>query len=925
MLKSWTKTLLLGLALICSSTLTAQKLQVTGLTCEYRTNPMGIDVAKPRFGWQITERALDQAKEKDVKQAHYQIQVSKVPEFDSEGLLWDSGKKSGEQSQLIEYAGAALVPMQTYYWQVRIWDQNGAATDWSGRGRFETGLMDAKWRASWIEQPDTQARMAPATMFRRAFQLQKKVASARAYVTAHGVYELYVNGQRIGDAHLTPGWTNYQDYLQYQVYDIMPQIKSGQNAVGAIVGDGWYRGTLGWESQWGFYGKKTGLLCQIRIVYTDGTEEWIKTDGSWRCTADGPIRMNDIYNGETYDARMEQAKWSTSDFNDNAWKLVIKVSADPAQIVATLGEPIRTTQKITPISVSRQPDGKWLVDFGQNMVGVVQLAMRGGKSGSTVTVSHAEVLDKQGKFYTENLRNAKCQWRYTMRGEGEEVYHPHFTFMGFRYALIEGYPGTLTAKDVTGLVWHSDLGMTGTFECSHPLINRLQQNIQWGQRGNFLDVPTDCPQRDERLGWTGDAQAFVSTAAYNMHVSQFFRKWLRDMASEQRPDGTIPVVIPDIVNKKDAQTVFVSAGWSDAVAIVPIAMYRSYGDRQALEEQYPAMKSWVEYMRTKAGKSNIYTNGSVFGDWLYYAPPVSGFSQFAHDGYTDHDYISTAFYAHSVEVLATTAMVLGKRAEADQYFRLFEDVKRAFQREYITPNGRTASGSQTSYVLALHFRLLPDSVTTIAANHLTADIRGRGNRLSTGFLGTPYLCQVLSDNGHTDLAYELLLQEQYPSWLYPVKMGATTIWERWDGIRPDSTFQDKGMNSFNHYAYGAIGDWMYNVVAGIDPSTPALGSLDLKPHPTQRLQYARATYQSPYGMVASGWEVRDDKVIVSVEIPHNATAMLTLPDTQLSKITESGAPLKRSEGMQRIDTVAGAMIQLGSGRYVFEYPAPWKK
>jgi alpha-L-rhamnosidase len=489
--------------------------------------------------------------------------------------------------------------------------------------------------------------------------------------------------------------------------------------------------------------------------------------------------------------------------------------------------------------------------------------------------------------------------------------------MGFRFVEVTGFPGELTTDNLTGVVVHSDMVVTGSFECSNSLVNQLQHNIQWGQKGNFVDVPTDCPQRDERLGWTGDAQAFCRTAAFNMDVSSFFTKWLKDIAADQKPAGEVPFVIPDILNKQGSLTAETSAGWGDVSVIAPWTIYQVYGDKKLLETQYKSMKAWVEYIRKKAGDNYIWKNGSVFGDWLFYHPPVNSHTE--SDGYTDHDFIATAFYAYSTSILSETAKALGKTEDAKMYTDLFNKIKEVFINEYVTKAGRVGTNSQTSYVLALKFNLLPDNLRSKAAEFLANDIKIRNNHLSTGFLGTPYLCHVLSDNGYTDVAYDLLLQESYPSWLYPVKMGATTIWERWDGEKTDSTFQDPGMNSFNHYAYGAIGDWMYRVSAGIEIMGPGYKHIIIQPHPTKKLAYSRASFESSYGTIASGWEKKDGKIIVKVRIPVNTTATIILPAVSQDKVTGDGKALSLNIYLKDIKSADNKVtMEAGSGEYTFE-------
>ncbi|MCC6459589.1 MAG: family 78 glycoside hydrolase catalytic domain [Saprospiraceae bacterium] len=889
----------------------AQPLTVGSLSCEFKTNPLGISTQQPRLSWKLT------APGRNVLQTAYSIRVSSAAEFNGKTILWDSGRIASGESVQQAYTGPALESGKRYFWQVRVWDNERRASDWSPTAFWEMGMLAPEdWRAQWIETAAERERFAPPPMFRKSFSLRKKIASARAYVSAHGLYELYLNGQKVGDEVLAPGWTAYNKRQQYQVYDVTSLLKTGDNAAGAYLGDGWFRGTLGWVFQWGFYGKKLGLLCQIHVQYTNGTDEWIATDNTWKTWQDGPIRMTDIYNGEHYDARRELPGWDMPGFDDSAWPAA-QIGAKPsAELIASAGVPVRKIQEIKPVRIFRTPKGELVADLGQNMVGWMRLRVQ-GPAGTVIRISHAEVLDKAGNFYTENLRKADCRLEYTLKGGGPETYEPRFTFMGFRYVRLEGWPGEPTPEQLTGIVVHSDMPLNGSFECSNPLLNQLQHNILWGQKGNFVDVPTDCPQRDERLGWTGDAQAFCRTAAFNMGVAAFYTKWAADIAADQRADGAIPWVIPDILNKPNSEKVGISAGWSDVATILPWTMYQVYGDKRLLETQYPSMKAWVEYQLRQSGESLIWKNGSVFGDWLFYRPAPHQASEA--DGHTDRDLIATAFFAYSTQLLQQAARVLDKTEDEVYYQVLGRHIREAFQREYLTATGRLVSHSQTAYVLALMFDLLPEPQRPKAVQYLVEDIRERKNHLSTGFLGTPYLCHVLSSNGQTDLAYELLLQESYPSWLYPVKLGATTIWERWDGIKPDSTFQDPGMNSFNHYAYGAIGDWMYRVVAGLEIGSPGYRHIRIQPQPTAKLDFAQASYESQYGLVASGWERQGQTLKIVTRIPINTTATIYLPKARLEDVQEGGKSLRavlpkaRQEG-------SGVVVEVGSGDYVFVYP-----
>ena len=516
-----------------------------------------------------------------------------------------------------------------------------------------------------------------------------------------------------------------------------------------------------------------------------------------------------------------------------------------------------------------------------------------------------------------NLRVAKCQLTYTLAGTGEETYEPRFTFMGFRYVEVTGFPGELTADNLTGVVVHSDMQQPELMKVQILCLTSCSIIFSGDRKVILLMSQPIVRRRDERLGWTGDAQAFSRTAAFNFDVSAFFTKWLKDVAADQKPGGEVPDVIPDVLNRQDAKTAAPSAGWGDVAVIAPWTMYTVYGDKKLLETQYPSMKAWVEYIRKKAGDSYIWKGGSKYGDWLFYHPPVNNHPE--PDGYTEHDFIATAFFAYSASLLAKAAKELGKTEDEKYYTDLFNKIKKVFNDEYVTPAGRVGTNSQTSYVLALMFNLLPDELREKAAAFLVNDIKSRRNHLSTGFLGTPFLCHVLTQNGYTDVAYDLLLQETYPSWLYPVKMGATTIWERWDGQKTDSTFQDPGMNSFNHYAYGAIGDWMYRVSAGIETLDPGYKHLLIQPHPTEKMSYSKASFESPYGTVASGWERKDGKIIVTVKIPANTKATICLPAKSTDMVTEGGKPLDSNPNFSEIRTQNNNILfESGSGHFVFE-------
>jgi alpha-L-rhamnosidase len=905
--------LILAVAILVSfntplSSKTPSKISLTNLRVEYKNNPIGIDVMKPRLSWEIV------SDERGVRQTAYQLRAAGEIENLKSGknLLWDTGKVNSDQSIHVEYKGSVLKSGQRVYWQVRIWDENDRPINWSQIAFWEMGLLKpSDWKASWI-QPDIDedvTKSQPCPFLRKQFQLSKEAKSARAYVTSLGLYEVQINGQRVGDQVFTPGWTSYNKRLQYQTYEITNLLTNGNNAVGVILGDGWYRGYSGWNQKRNYYGEKLALLLQIQVTYPDGTSEIIGTDATWKA-ATGPILESDIYNGEIYDARLEMDGWSNAGFNDNDWKPVKVVDNSKEILVASFGPPVRKIQEIQPIKIINTPKGETVFDMGQNMVGWVRLKVK-GQPGTTVTLRHAEVLDKDGNFYTENLRSAKQRVQYILKGGNEEIYEPHFTFQGFRYVAVDGYPGESTLQSLTGIVIHSDMIPTGNFSCNDALINQLQHNIQWGQKGNFLDVPTDCPQRDERMGWTGDAQVFAPTACFNFDAASFYTKWLKDLAADQFENGAVPHVVPDVL-KGGA-----SAAWADAAVIVPWTVYLCYGDKRVLEQQYESMKAWVNYMQNQSGDTYLWNKGNHFGDWLAFATTRSDYP----GATTDKDLIATAYFAHSTDILQRVALILDKKEDAQKYANLFEKIKQAFQNEFVTPNGRMSSNTQTAYSLALAFDLLPEPLKAKAAERLAEDVK-KFKHITTGFVGANLISNVLTDFGYVDLAYLLLNRKEYPSWLYPITKGATTIWERWDGIKPDGMFQDPGMNSFNHYAYGAIGDWLYRVVAGveIDPLNPGYKHIIIRPQPGSGLSYASASHQSMYGKIESSWKIENDYFSLSVTIPPNTQATVFLPSAQINEVFENGKSLKDVKGIvnyfQDGNTVK---IELDSGRYRFEY------
>jgi alpha-L-rhamnosidase len=923
-------------------------LLVQDLRCEYQDNPLGIDVVQPRLSWKLASA------QRGVVQSAYQIQVTETSD-----VLWETGQVLSPQSIHVPYGGSVLRSGQRCTWRVRVWDGNDRPSAWSEPAWWEMGLLHpSDWQAHWIEpgwQEDPNAE-PPCPYLRTTFSVEGPVSSARAYITSLGFYELFLNGQRVGDACFTPGYTSYHRRLQYQTYDITALLQEHENAIGVILGDGWYRGKLGAFSQRNTYGERLALLVQLHLRYADGHQQLVLSDEGWQATT-GPLLRSDVQAGEVYDARLEMPGWNRPGFDARQWQKVEAVSYPKDHLVATTGPLVRPHEEITPIALVRTPKGETVVDMGQNFAGVVRFSVQ-GPAGTTVRLQHGETLDAQGNFTTAHL-HVPQRWqevRYTLKGEAEEGYTPHFTFHGFRYVKVEGCPGLPSLEQFTGLALYSDLPETGTFECSDPLINRLQQNILWSQKSNFLEIPTDCPTR-ERTSWTGDIQVFARTGSFLMQTAGFLSKWLQDLAAEQVADGQVANIVPSPVLARPGKAVSVpwitravpypgksfpaSAGWGDAAVIVPWTLYQCYGDQRVLEQQYASMKAWVEYMRKQAKKqpwfrrlnplswskqekharqSYLWDTGFHFGEWL--EPDESLFGPKMAIGILKRmlfsaPLVATAYFAHSTHLLAETARVLGKEEEAQEYETLHHRITEAYQATFIGRDGQIHPDKQASYVRALAFDLVPPALQRAAVDHLVRLIKENNDHLGTGFLSTPFLCHVLSEHGQVEVAYALLKQDTMPSWLYEVKKGATTIWEDWDGIGEDGT--PKG--SLNHYAKGSVGSWLYQVVAGIEPGTPGYKHIRFRPRPGGGLTAASAGYHSLYGEVASSWQMRDGTFTLTITVPANTTATVFLPDAEARQVTEGGQIVETVEGVIQVNQEQEAtVIEVGSGTYAFAYP-----
>jgi len=889
------------------------QIQTNNLLTEYLKNPVGIDITHPRFYWKLYSEQQNQV------QTAYQILVASTPALltEKKADMWNSGKIESANSIHVEYAGKALQSRDACWWTVRVWDKNGKPSKWSKQAYFEMGLLSPEdWKAEWIKTSiNFDEYSYPSPMFRKEFYIGKNVRKARVYISSLGLYEMKINGKRVGDYLLTPGFTSYDYRNQYQVYDVTSMLNIGNNAIGIILGNGWYRN---FNLNRGNMAEKKlqdlMLIFQLEIVYDNGIKEIVCTDSDWK-SATGPILMTSIYDGETYDARLDKEGWTSAEFNDNIWQGVEVVKRGKETLVATNNEPVRRIKEIKPVKVIYTPEGDTVLDMGQNMVGWCRLRVNCPR-GTTITLRHGEVLDKLGNFYTESLRTAKQTISYTCKGGGVEVYEPRFTFQGFRYVAVSGFPDNVMPEMVTGIVVHSDTESNGHFNSSDSLLNRLYSNISWVQRCNMVDVATDCPQRDERCGWGGDLQLFAPTAIYNRFMASFYTKWLKDLNVEQEANGFIPCTVPFRMGP-----VFPVTGWSDAATIIPWLLYRRYGDTRILKEQYQRMKDWVEYMRRNSEKGERFEwsqNIQYYGDWLAFKSDGPRGRRYA-GSYTDTDLLATLYFYHSTGIVQKSALVLGNEKDALEYLALQDKISNFFLREYVTSTGRISPNTQTAYALALSFGILKEDLTEAASNKLVENIRNVGH-ITTGLMGTAEICHALSDHGLIEEAYRLLLCKDYPSWLFMVRMGGTTIWERWDSMRPDSTFQLPHMNSFNHPALGSIGNWLYTTVAGIntDPEIPGFKSIVIKPFPGGTLRSVEASYKSLYGNIRSEWKIEENRFKLTVEIPVNTTATIFLPSTGDGVIL-NGKPLTKADKEEPKNLpYYFQIVEIGSGAYEFE-------
>jgi alpha-L-rhamnosidase len=878
-------------------------------------DPLGVAPGRVALSWLAEGPGSGRA------QTAYQVEVTAADGT----AAWDSGRMTSDASVDIAYQGRPLSRGGRYRWRVRIWDETQTVSEWSDPARFEVELDPVTgWRASWIglgqvresflaptaTGPADPLRHAftPAPYLRRAFTVATPVAWARLYVTALGLYEAHLNGHRVGDAVLAPGWTDYAQRIPYQTYDVTGLVRRGGNVLGAVIADGWHSGFIGFDAKraGAQYGAAPELLAQLVIGFADGSSQWVATDASWQARF-ATIRHADLMMGERHDLALEPHGWDAPGFDPAGWHGVRCRDRDGRPLVADPGPPVRVTQEIAPVSIAADGAGRYIADFGQNLPGWLRVRTD-GPAGLCVRIRHGEMLAADGSLYTENLRTARQTDEFTTAG-GAEVFEPRFTLHGFRYAEITGYPGEPNPAAIVARVVHSDIPATGSFECSQGWLNQLFRNIDWGQRGNFISVPTDCPQRDERLGWLGDAQVFARTACYNRDVAAFLVKWLDDVADAQHESGAFSDIAPRL-NIPWAG----AAGWGDAGVIIPWTLHKMYGDTGILRRHFAAMTAWMDFLeRENPDYLRTRNLGNAYNDWL--APGTDE---------TPRELLATAYWAYDAALMAEIADAAGRPEQAAGYRALRGKIGSAFADAYIAADGQIASATQTAYVLGLHMRLVPDELRAAAARHLVAAIRKADWHPTTGFVGVGYLLPVLSDTGHTDVAYRLLEQDSLPSWRYMVDQGATTIWERWDAWTQERGFQSAQMNSFNHYALGAVGEWLYRFILGIDqePGQAGFGRLLIRPHPGGSLLSAGGSYRSVRGLIRTGWQVEAGTFRFGAELPPNTLASIRVPSTDARSVRDAaGRPPEAIASFPGRPGVQEAVFVVGSGAHEFTGPA----
>ena len=923
-------------------------LRPLNLRVEYKTNAF-IDATKPRFSWELQSAVHNQ------QQTARQILVAgSVALLNNEKAdVWNSGKIASDATNQVEYAGNALVSNKTYYWKVRSWDKNGKPGPWSEPAYFSTGLLQqGDWKAEWIGYDvndlsvNKNYHLPPSPYLRKEAAVSSTIKKANLYVTALGLYEFYINGKRIGEDYFAPGWTDYNKRVYYSAYDVTKELKKGKNVFGAILSTGWYAGYLGYALLVGspvthsFYGKVPLLKAQVEIEYTNGKKEIISTDDSWKAST-GAILEADILNGETYNANLEPEGWKRTGFNDAAWKQVHSYpekAALPLQLYP--GNPVKIIEELTPVSI-KENSGKYVVNMGQNFSGVVRLTVK-GKKGDTIIIKYGEMLHLDGKVMTENLRKARATDTYILKGNTNgETWMPRFTYHGFQYVEITGLKAKPSAKDITGIVMSSATPVAGNFETDNEMLNQLYKNIVWTQRSNYFDIPTDCPQRDERLGWTGDAQIYMRSAAFNSDIAAFHTKWITDLNDAQWPSGAYPVYAPLPVGANGKAAIRASdtfsPGWAEAGIVCPYNIYKMYGDTRIIEQSWPYMMKYMAFLETRSKGRYYFAEGSFedfnpkggFGDWLSVGKK------------TPPDMLATMYYNYCALLMAEMAEATGNKKDADHFEEVPQKIKKAFASHYIDADGKLKTNAaaygdgkgyvdgqlgfsghtQTAYANAIYMNILSPQNLMKAGQYLSALVRGNNNQLSTGFLGFKPLLPALSATGNSSMAYTLIQDTAYPSLGFEVVNGATTIWERWNSFTKDKGFENNaGMNSFNHYAFGAVCEWMFQNMAGIQPVDAGFKTFIIKPEIADSgIHYTDATYHSIYGKIAVSWKKTDASLKLRVTVPVNTRATVYIPAANGNTILCNGKPLSNNTDIveKEIKDQRHIIVEAGSGTYEF--------